>query len=70
MLADASDFNVDACSQVAHAISVNEISQEYDYFTAVDDCAADDIPLCGAAVPYGRRKKVQYQIVLFYLQIY
>ena len=42
MLADASDFNVDACSQVAHAISVNEISQEYDYFTAVDDCAADD----------------------------
>lgn len=42
MLADASDFNVDACSQVAHAISVNEISQEYDYFTAVDDRAADD----------------------------
>ena len=42
MLADASDFNVDACSQVAHAISVNEISQEYDYFTASDDCAADD----------------------------
>ena len=42
MLADASDFNVDACAQVAHAISVNEISQEYDYFTAVDDCAADD----------------------------
>lgn len=42
MLADASDLNVDACSQVAHAISVNEISQEYDYFTAVDDCAAED----------------------------
>ena len=42
MLADASDLNVDACSQVAHSISVNEISQEYDYFTAVDDCAADD----------------------------
>lgn len=42
MLADASDLNADACSQVAHAISVNEISQEYDYFTAVDDCAADD----------------------------
>jgi len=42
MLADAADFNVDACSQIAHAISVNEISQEYDYFTAVDDRAADD----------------------------
>lgn len=42
MLADASDFNVDAAAQVAHAISVNEISQEYDYFTAVDDEAAED----------------------------
>ena len=42
MLADATDLNVDACAQVAHAISVNEISQEYDYFTAVDDCASDD----------------------------
>lgn len=42
MLADASDLNIEASSQVAHAISVNEISQEYDYFTAVDDCAADD----------------------------
>lgn len=42
MLADASDVNVDACSQVAHAISVNEVAQEYDYFTAVDDCSASD----------------------------
>ncbi len=42
MLADASDINVDACSQVAHAISVNEIAQEYDYFTAADDCSASD----------------------------
>lgn len=42
MLADAAEFNVDASAQVAHAISVNAISQEYDYFTAVDDCAADD----------------------------
>jgi CRISPR system Cascade subunit CasC len=32
----------DASAQVAHAISVNKVSQEYDYFTAVDDCAAED----------------------------
>lgn len=42
MLADAPDLNVDACCQVAHAISVDAVTQEYDYFTAVDDCAADD----------------------------
>lgn len=42
MLADAPDLNTDASSQVAHAISVNKVSQEYDYFTAVDDCSAAD----------------------------
>lgn len=42
MLADAPDLNTDACSQVAHAISVDRVTQEYDYFTAVDDCASDD----------------------------
>jgi CRISPR system Cascade subunit CasC len=42
MLADAPDLNTDASAQVAHAISVNKVSQEYDYFTAVDDCSAAD----------------------------
>lgn len=42
MLADAPDLNTDASAQVAHAISVNKVSQEYDYFTAVDDCSAED----------------------------
>lgn len=42
MLAEAPDLNTDASAQVAHAISVDRITQEYDYFTAVDDCAADD----------------------------
>lgn len=42
MLADAPDLNTDASAQVAHAISVDRVIQEYDYFTAVDDCAPDD----------------------------
>lgn len=42
MLADAAEFNVDASAQVAHAISVDRIVQEYDYFTAMDDCVPDD----------------------------
>lgn len=42
MLADAPDLNTDASAQVAHAISVDRVTQEYDYFTAVDDRAAAD----------------------------
>lgn len=42
MLADAPDLNTDASAQVAHAISVNKVTQEYDYFSAVDDCSAED----------------------------
>lgn len=37
MIADNSDLNVDASSQVAHAISVHPVETEFDYFTAVDD---------------------------------
>lgn len=42
MIADAADLNVDACCQVSHAISVHAVSTEFDYFTAVDDNAAED----------------------------
>lgn len=37
MVADATDLNVDAAAQVAHALSVHAVDNEYDYFTAVDD---------------------------------
>jgi CRISPR system Cascade subunit CasC len=37
MLAEATDLNVDAASQVAHAISTHRLSQEMDYWTAADD---------------------------------
>lgn len=37
MVANVTDLNVDACAQVAHAISVHGVDTEYDYFTAVDD---------------------------------
>ena len=41
MVADASDLNVDAAAQVAHAISVHAVENEYDYYTAVDDRKED-----------------------------
>jgi len=37
MVADLPNANVDAASQVAHAISTHEVRPEFDYFTAVDD---------------------------------
>lgn len=41
MVADMTDINVDAACQVAHAISVHAVDNEYDYFTAVDDRKED-----------------------------
>lgn len=37
MVADDADLNIDACAQVAHAISVQAVDSESDFFTAVDD---------------------------------
>jgi CRISPR system Cascade subunit CasC len=37
MIADNPDWNVDAACQVAHALSTNRVSVEFDFYTAVDD---------------------------------
>ncbi|GAA1314531.1 type I-E CRISPR-associated protein Cas7/Cse4/CasC [Saccharothrix xinjiangensis] len=37
MIADNKDFNVDAASQVAHALSTHAVVNEFDFYTAVDD---------------------------------
>lgn len=42
MVADDPELNVEATSQVAHAISTNEITPEFDYYTAIDDLKPDD----------------------------
>jgi CRISPR system Cascade subunit CasC len=42
MVADSSDLNVDAAAQVAHALSVHAVDNEFDFFTAVDDHKDDD----------------------------
>ncbi|MBC2876982.1 MULTISPECIES: type I-E CRISPR-associated protein Cas7/Cse4/CasC [Streptomyces] len=41
MVADSADLNVEAATQVAHAISVHASEIESDYFTAVDDRNTD-----------------------------
>lgn len=42
MVADDPSLNFDAAAQVAHAISTHAVHNEYDYFTAVDDCNPED----------------------------
>ena len=42
MVASNQELNCDASAQVAHAISTHRIENEYDYFTAVDDCSTED----------------------------
>jgi CRISPR system Cascade subunit CasC len=42
MMASLPTVNVDAAVQMAHAISVNKLQQEFDFFTAVDDLGASD----------------------------
>ena len=42
MVAGDTSLNVDACCQVAHAISTHKVANEFDYFTAVDDIHAED----------------------------
>jgi CRISPR system Cascade subunit CasC len=37
MIADLPDKNRDAAAQVAHAISTNRVSPDFDYYTAIDD---------------------------------
>ncbi|EGX58183.1 CRISPR-associated protein, Cse4 family [Streptomyces zinciresistens K42] len=37
MVADSAGINVDAAAQVAHALSVHQVENESDYYTAVDD---------------------------------
>jgi len=42
MAANNPSLNYDAAAQVAHSISTHTISNEYDYFTAVDDYPSND----------------------------
>lgn len=41
MVADDAAYNVDAAVQVAHAIGIHGSTPDFDYFTAVDDLAAE-----------------------------
>lgn len=47
MVADSADLNVEAATQVAHALSVHRSDIESDYYTAVDDRSGESEPGAG-----------------------
>lgn len=42
MVAKAPDMNIEAAASFAHAISTHKVSNEVEFFTAVDDCKTED----------------------------
>jgi CRISPR system Cascade subunit CasC len=42
MVADDPTLNTDAATQVSHSISTHRVDNEFDYYTAVDDCAPEE----------------------------
>ena len=42
MVARATDMNVEAASSFSHAISTHKVTNDLDFFTALDDCKAQD----------------------------
>ena len=64
MLASSPAFNQEAAAQVAHAISVNTVQVEDDFFTAVDDLNSGEEDM-GA----GHMGEVEFGAGVFYLYI-
>ncbi|MDO5738017.1 MAG: type I-E CRISPR-associated protein Cas7/Cse4/CasC [Eubacteriales bacterium] len=68
MVADDPSLNTDASAQVAHAISVNAVENEFDFFTAVDDCSPEDNAGAGhlGTVEYNSSTLYRYATVAFH----
>jgi CRISPR system Cascade subunit CasC len=65
MVADSADLNVEAATQVAHALSVHRSDIESDYYTAVDDRSGESEPGAGmiGAVDFNSATLYRYAAV-------
>ena len=64
MVASDPSLNYDASAQVAHSISTHRVQTEYDYFTAVDDCAPENSAAPGTCtVEYNSSTLYRYATV-------
>lgn len=65
MVANDPSLNYDAAAQVAHSISTHAVQNEFDYFTAVDDCSKEDTAGAGhlGTVEYNSSTLYRYATV-------
>jgi CRISPR system Cascade subunit CasC len=66
MVADDTDLNVNAAVQVAHALGVDSVQTEFDYFTAVDDLSNEKNDDDQANAGAGMIGNVEYDSATFY----
>lgn len=64
MLAEKPILNLEAASQVAHAISTNRVSMEFDFYTAVDDLNPDEETGAGMIGTTGYNSSCFYRYML------
>lgn len=64
MLADRPEMKIDAACQVAHAISTNRVSMDFDYFTAVDDLNPEEETGAGMIGNIGYNSSCYYRYSL------
>lgn len=64
MLADQPTMKIDAACQVAHALSTNRVSMDFDYFTAVDDLNPDEETGAGMIGNVGYNSSCFYRYAL------
>lgn len=67
-LADTPELTLEAASQVAHAISTNRVSMEFDYYTAVDDLNPDEETGAGMIGTTGYNSSCFYRYMLLDVQ--
>ena len=68
MLAEQPTLNIDAACQVAHAISTNRVSMEFDYFTAVDDLNPEEETGAGMIGTVGYNSSCFYRYAVIDLE--
>ncbi len=64
MLAEEPKLNLEAACQVAHAISTNRVSMEFDFYTAVDDLNPDEETGAGMIGTTGYNSSCFYRYML------
>jgi len=65
MVAETTEWNIDAACQVAHSISTNEVTMEMDFYTALDDLQPEEEPGAGmmGTIEYNSACHYRYSLI-------